>query len=133
MPHEAMKKESPTTQGQHHIARLHVRNPASRDLHDPTGPQGWQHAFAPHAQPQPPARAQAIRSQQRELVLPHQRRGVERCFHGQEVFREELQIAEVPAIFPHASAAVSKTRSKRNDGFWYGFLPSGFSVPDSFS
>jgi hypothetical protein len=122
-----MKKKPPFPQSKYDLSRAHVVNRAARNLNHIARPKRRQHTLAAHPQPQTPAGTQAFRGQLSSDQVSSQKRtarqGCRRVprraaqFKIQEVFRDELHIAEVPAILPQESAAVSKTRSQRNAGF----------------
>jgi hypothetical protein len=124
-----MKIESAVAQREHDFTGTNVFRQAACDLNRVARPKIRQHAFTVHPQAQPSAGAQTVCRQQNAVCLTAILRAVWRRIQNQEVFREELHIADVPASLPHERAAVSKTRSHRNAGLWYGFFwPLNFSA-----
>lgn len=114
---KTVEEEPAFLHGEHDFTGASVLERASCNLDLIARPEGWQHALPVHLQVQAAADPQAGDGQRHACLFASQRRVIDCAGQSQDVFRDELHMAEVPATLPQARAAVSNTRSERKAGF----------------
>jgi hypothetical protein len=131
--YNAVYKKPPITREKNDIAGNNAIALCALDNQSVSWPQRRQHAPPGYAKTQSPRRAQYFAGQFALHPVCITEDNVRRIHETLWLCRQEN---EVPLIFPHESAVVTNTGSKRKEGFSYGFLGAssvrGLSEDESF-